>query len=154
MSTVETEAIRQFSILLLQPDSIFRKRVQSETALGAYLRSVCAATSRILRASKERPVSGGFIVLAFQPNRGTRVWLDFSPALPFSLETSIIDGIADLPGMDVVDGVVSLTLRMGLWGGNAPQSSRRPQPARWRYLLPDAIHLLDLDEVLNVVWDQ
>jgi hypothetical protein len=116
-------------VVLLQPEAVLSERVTA-LELAAYIKAVNAEASASLSGIADAAPAAGFIVVAVRPGGQSRVWLDFSPALPAAVAARLAGSVEQLKPFDAQHGVVVFALNTTLWGA-APTTSATPAPAEW-----------------------
>ena len=147
------EPYTKHNVVLLQPSSVLEARVVSLDAMAQYIRAVeLAAKEGALAGQSTRPAAG-FIVVAVQPGARSRVWLDFDAAPTFETSRQLVTRIGAVPPFEVRSGPVVFALKVGLWG--AFESKRiAPSPAEWKAATHKAGKPLEIDEMMEHLWQE
>jgi hypothetical protein len=151
MTACAGKSMKKTSIVLLQPEAIFQKRISDIQSLGVYINAVEAATLDAVNVSTMKPSTGGFVVLAIRPNRKTKVWLDFNPTLPPNLANSIITKVETVTAPSVVGGLVAFALKFSLSDGTTP-SATMPAPVEWSAAAKKYGRSLEVSELIETIW--
>ncbi len=141
------------NVMLLQPDFVLSNRLNSPLDLANYIKSIGTAAETALSgasAGSSTP-SAGFIVMAVRPGGMSKVWFDFSPVLPPSLETQLRGSLQKVVPFSVKNGVVVFAISASLWGA-APTSQQGPRIAEWQQAVKQAGRPLEIDDILDRVW--
>lgn len=150
VSSHASQPFVRYEVVLMQADMVLQERVDA-TALGDYIKAVESNAKHVVAAKAGDPASG-FIVVAVRPGQRSNVWLDFNNPLPAGVETALVDEIRSVFPMQVQDGPVLFALRVGLWGGAAPER-KTPVPKAWS----DAAKKIgrddqNIDDIVTSVW--
>lgn len=137
-------------IVLLQPDFVLRERMGPDGAqpLGNYLKAIQAASKRTL-ALEQAHSSSGYIVLAVRDG-ASKVWLDFSPALPSAMEGRLRTALESVTPFNADKGVIVVAISASLWG--APAMERRPMPAEWNKVLAEGSGISEVGALVDMLW--
>jgi hypothetical protein len=144
------EPYRVQNLMLLQPDSVLSERVEVQ-ALSQYIGSVNAAAQTSLAGIAQPTPSAGFIVVAVRPGRQSRIWLDFSPALPLAAATQLRSSLERVVPFEANSGVVVFAINSVLWGAAATER-QGPLPTEWQEALKDQDRPMEIDDLVGHVW--
>lgn len=144
------EPYRVQNLMLLQPDFVLSERVQVED-LSRYIKSVNSAAQTSLAAAARPTPSAGFIVVAVRPGRQSKVWLDFSPALPVAAATALRASLEQVEPFEAENGVVVFAINSTLWGAAATER-QGPSPAEWQEAMKDMDGAMEIGELVDRVW--
>ncbi len=137
-------------VLLLQPDFILSERVEVAD-LSTYIKSVTAAADTTL-AGIDKPVpSAGFIVIAVRPDGRSKVWLDFSPALPPAIAARLRASLERVAPFRADGGIVVFALNSTLWGAEA-SSRPMPSPFEWNNAMKSLDGPMEIEALVERVW--
>jgi hypothetical protein len=146
-------AVKPYSmqnVLLLQPDSVLRERVEVAD-LSIYIKSVITAADTSL-AGIDKPVSSaGFIVVAVRPDGRSKVWLDFSPTLPPAIAARLRSSLERVAPFRADGGIVVFALNSTLWGAEAT-SRPMPSPSEWNNATKSLDTPIEIEELIERVW--
>lgn len=145
------EPFHTFSIVLLQPDFILQERVQDVKALSSYIKGIESSVSRAIQAEPQFPPASGFIVVAVKPDQKSNVWLDFNPTLSPNTAATIQTAARSVSPVAVENGVVVFAIKIGLWGGQEPESIA-PSPVEWKAAAKKAGRPLETGELVESIW--
>jgi hypothetical protein len=145
------EPLQRIGVVLLQPSSVLEARVPNVDAMAEYIRAVEAAAREAVLASPSIKPAGGFVVIAVRPERQSRVWLDFEPALNFQTGRQIVAKVGALQPFEARSGPVVFALQVSLWGGPAARRVA-PSPPEWKAVTQNAGKPLELDALIEQVW--
>jgi hypothetical protein len=141
------------NVVLLQPSSVLEARVLSLDAMAQYIGAVEVAAKQAALAGQSTRPAAGFIVVAVQPGARSRVWLDFDAPPTFEISRQLVNKIGAVPPFEVRGGPVVFALKVGLWG--AFESKRiAPSPAEWKAVTHKAGKQLEIDELMEQLWQQ
>jgi hypothetical protein len=138
------------NVMLLQPDLVLSKRVETK-ALSNYIKSVNAAAETSLAGIAEPTPTAGFIVIAVRPNGQTKVWLDFSPALPSVSATRLLTSLEHVVPFKAKGGVVLFAINATLWDATATKREA-PFPIEWQQAMKGAGAPMEIDNLVELVW--
>lgn len=138
------------NIMLLQPDFVLEERVDVGD-LSNYIKSVnVAAATSLATAAKPSPAAG-FIVIAVRPSGQSKVWLDFSPALPPALASHLRSSLEQVAPFRAKAGVIVFAINSTLWGA-AATTRQSPSPTEWREAMKEKSDPMDVEELVERVW--
>lgn len=144
------EPYRVQNLMLLQPDSVLSERVQVQ-ALSHYIASVNSAAQTSLAGAAQPTPSAGFIVVAVRPGGRSKVWLDFSPALPLDVATQLRSSLERVAPFEAKNGVVVFAINSTLWGAAATER-QGPSPIEWQEAMKDRESAVMIDDLVDHVW--
>jgi len=139
------------SIMLMQPEKIFGDRVGSAEKLSDYIIALNGAAERTLSAESSPNPAAGFIVVAVRPGGKSKVWVDFSPAVPLALEARLLGSLQAVTPVSVNGGVIVFAINASLWDA-APTSQQSPQVAEWQQAVKQAGKPLEVGDIVDRVW--
>jgi len=138
------------NLMLLQPDFVLSERVEVED-LSKYIKSVNAAAETSL-ASIAKPIpTAGFIVIAVRPGGQSKIWLDFSPALPPAIATELRSSLERVEPFKAKGGVVVFAINSTLWGAAAGER-QGPSPVEWQEAMKGADGPMEVGDLVERVW--
>ena len=138
------------NLMLLQPDFVLSERVQTED-LSNYIKSINSAAKTILAGTVKPAPTAGFIVVAVRPGRQSKVWLDFSPALPLVVATQLRSSLERVVPFEAKDGVVVFAINSTIWGAAATER-QGPWPAEWQEAMKHADDAIEIGDLVDRVW--
>ena len=145
------EPFTNAATVLLQPDALMLARVESATALAAYIKRVEVAAGASIAGVFQRKPAGGFVVVAVKPGPRSRVWLDLDTPLPLATQNLLRAGIEAVPAPAVRDGVVVFAFKASFWGGRPPTRGA-PAPEEWRAEAARVGAKLEVGELVARLW--
>jgi hypothetical protein len=145
-----TEPYSMQNLMLLQPDFVLSERVQAED-LSNYIKSINSAAKTSLAGTAKPAPTAGFIVVAVRPGRQSKVWLDFSPALPLVVATQLRSSLERVVPFEAKDGMVVFAINSIIWGAAATER-QGPWPAEWQEAMKDADNAIEIGDLVNRVW--
>jgi len=143
------EPYRTENIMLLQPDFVLQKRVPSVSQFSEYIKAVQGAAAAALAKAPEAPTSGQLVV-AVRPGGESKVWLDFSLALPEPTASALREAVEAVPAFSAREGVVVFSLNSTLWG--AAPSNRPPAPEEWQKAMEGQSGPEEIGRLVERVW--
>lgn len=149
-SASATEPYSVQNLMLLQPDFVLSERVQAED-LSNYIKTINSATRTSLAGTVNPAPAAGFIVVAVRPGRQSKVWLDFSPALPLVVATQLRSSLERVVPFEAKDGVVVFAINATMWGAAATER-QGPWPAEWQEAMKDADDAVEIGDLVDRVW--
>lgn len=149
-STFAAQPYAMQNLMLLQPDSVLRQRVQVDD-LSNYIKSVNAAAQASLSEVAKPTPTAGFIVVAVRPGGRSKVWLDFSPALPAPVASRLAASLERVPPFQAEGGVVVFAINTALWGA-APTTRPGPSPQEWKDAMRGADRPLEIGDLVDLAW--
>ena len=138
------------SVVLLQPDFVLSERVEV-TDLSNYIKSVTAAADTTIAGIGKPVPASGFIVVAVRPGGQSKVWLDFSPALPSAVAAQLRSSLEKVTPFRAKGGVVVFALNSTLWGAN-PTARTMPSPFEWNDAMKSSGDPVEIGELIERVW--
>jgi len=138
------------NLMLLQPDSVLSQRVQVDD-LSHYIKSVNAAAQASLSEVAKPAPTAGFIVVAVRPGGRSKVWLDFSPALPAPVATQLAASLERVPPFQAKGGVVVFAINTALWGA-APTTHPGPSPQEWKDATRGVDRPMEIGDLVDLAW--
>ena len=150
LSAVAATPYKTESIMLLQPDSVLKERVQSTQSFADYIKASQSAAETTLSSEAPTP-SSGFIIFAVRPGSQSRVWFDFNPELPVETTNRLRTAIQAVPAVPVKGGTVVFALRTTLWG--APSARGFPNPSEWSNAMKGRSEPMEVGDLVDkFVW--
>jgi|JI7StandDraft_1071085.scaffolds.fasta_scaffold64222_3 hypothetical protein len=150
LSAVAATPYKTESIMLLQPDSVLKERVESTKSFADYIKASQAAVETTLASETPSPTSG-FIVFAVRPGSESRVWFDFKPELPAETTNRLRTAIQSVATVPVKGGTVVFALRATLWG--APSAQGVPNPSEWSDAMKGRSEPMEVGDLVDkLVW--
>ena len=140
------------SIVLLQPDFVLSERAQVSD-LSSYIKSVTAAADTTLSGIAKPVPASGFIVVAVRPGGQSKVWLDFSPALPAAVAVQLRSSLEQVVPFQAKGGVVVFALNSSLWGAT-PTTRPMPSPTEWNEAMKSSDSPVEIGELIERLWPQ
>lgn len=138
------------NIMLLQPDFVLQERVNVDE-LSSYIKSLESAASKALIAVGKPSPTSGFIILAVRPGGLSKVWLDFSPALPVSVNDQFRASLQKVRPFQARNGVVVFAVNVSLWGA-APSNKQGPDPVEWRNVVKGLKTPIEIGDLVDRAW--
>lgn len=145
-----TNEVSAVGLMLLQPERIIEARV-SVAQLAPYLKQVDEAAVGAIKSAETVPPSGGFVVVAIRPGGQSKIWLDFTPALPKRLAEKLLTVTQAVPAPAVRGGSVVLAMKYSIGGAPAPAQAL-PSPAEWSAAAKAAGRALEIGDLVDRVW--
>lgn len=138
------------NLMLMQPDFVLSERVQVED-LSNYIKSVNAVAESSLASVAKPTPTAGFIVVAVRPGGQSKVWLDFSPALPPTVATQLRSSMEQVVPFKAKGGVVVFAINSTLWGAAATER-QSPSPAEWQEAMKGVDSPMEIGDLVDRVW--
>lgn len=146
-----SEPYRRVNLVLLQPDAVLDKRVPDVQALSRYIDAVSHAAKFSLAAEPVPAPAAGFLVVAVRPGGQSKVWLDFTPALPTEMADRLRASAEAVTAVETREGVVVVAINAVLWDAT-PSQAMTPSPREWRDAVKDAKAPIEIGELVERVW--
>ena len=147
----EKPAYQLESLMLLQPEFVLEQRASAED-LSNYIKAVRTAAEAVVAEEKGQHPASGYIVLAVRPGGRSKVWLDFTPALPPALDARLAAALGAVVPFQARKGVVVFAINSSLWG--APAAQRPPAPAEWTKAMEGTSDPMEIGELVERIWDK
>lgn len=145
-----TNEVSAVGLMLLQPERIIEARV-SVAQLAPYLKQVDEAAVGAIKSAGTVPPSGGFVVVAIRPGGQSKIWLDFTPALPTRLAEKLLAVTQAIPVPAVRGGTVVIAMKYSIGGAPAPTQAL-PSPAEWAGAGRAAGQALEIGDLVDRIW--
>jgi hypothetical protein len=145
----EPPALSNIDVLLLQPETQLRERVDGDL-LSRHVLALQDAARRALESQFARRPNAGFLVVGLRPGHPPRAWLDLDQPLPEAAAQSLrraLEGVAPPP----VRGTVLVTIKTCLWGGRV-SARKAPVPAEWKAAAARSPAKLAIDHLAELAW--
>ena len=142
-------ALSNIDVLLLQPETQLRERVDGD-ALSRHVLALQDAARHALEAQFARRPNAGFLVVGLRPGHTPRAWLDLDQPLPDGAAQSLrraLEGVKP----PAVQGTVIVTIKASLWGGRV-STRKAPVPAQWRAAAARSPNKLEIDQLAEMAW--
>jgi hypothetical protein len=142
----------QHDIVLLQKGDLIEQRVDGGAdAMSAYLKTLGAALTDVMRANPRQIPSAGFVVVAVRPGNQTHTWFDFKPKLADTTTAALAHAVEATPTMPVKSGDIVFALRVSVWS-DKPPTAYAPAPQAWKDATKDMHPKPDVDTLVDMVW--
>lgn len=149
-----TESYRMLEVTLLQPEAVFSERVVGgPDMVSDMIKHMNEAMTLGLEAYSPSVPGGGFIVVAVRPEYGSRIWLDFEPALPASLVEKLKATARSVVPFEVQEGVVVFAMKVSMWGG-VPPDYAIPRPKPWLAVVKTRNEALEAGQLAEMTWEE
>lgn len=145
-------AFARASVVLLQPDEVFRQRIGDSDRLAAYIEALDGAANAALSGVFQKKPNGGFVVIALKPPRQVKVWVDMDGPFPESTKAALGAAIRAVEAPEVTGGVVVFALKASFWGGKPP-TRVAPSPEEWKAEAARLGTRLEVGELVDRLWN-
>lgn len=149
-----TEPYRMLEVTLLQPEAVFSERVVGGADRASdMIKRMNEAMALGLETYSSPVPRGGFIVIAVRPEYGSRIWLDFEPALPAPLVERLKATARSVVPFEAQGGVVVFAIKVILWEGMSPDHTI-PRPEEWLALVRARKGSFEAGQLAELTWEE
>lgn len=144
-------AYQMTSVTMLQPEQVMERRAADVSALAEYIANVDATLEKSLKSFSPHCPAQGSIFIAVRPNRTSKTWLAFNPALPDKLADMIISTVQSIPPFPAQEGIVVFSLQTKLWDGTSTAQPRQ-FPKEWLAIPKQNDLPTEASEIADLAW--